>query len=74
MEHAGLVLHVRGRLGYDRRHDVEEVLERQTGVYDAHFSARRPQLMVVDYDPGRISSFDIIAKVNAQRVSAARIG
>ena len=71
---AGLVLHVRGPLGVKRRHDVETALERQRGIYDAHFTDNRPQLMVVNYDPGRVSSLDILAQMDAQNVRAQRIG
>jgi len=71
---AGLVLHVRGPLGVRRRNDVETALERQRGVYDANFSDNRPQLMVVNYDPGRVSSLDILAQMDAQNVHARRIG
>ena len=69
----GLVLHVAGALANGRRRDIETTIARQEGVFDAHFSADKSRLMLVDYDPARISSFDILARVNAQNVHAARI-
>ena len=70
----GLVLHVDDTLGEERRGDIEVALESEQGVSAAHFTDRRPHLMVVEYDPDLTSSTHILSKVNAQRVHAELIG
>jgi hypothetical protein len=69
-----LVMHVDDNLEENRRHDIEETLTRLQGVKQARFNAKRTHLMVVSYDPFRISSFEILAQLSGQNLCAARVG
>ncbi len=69
-----LVMHVDDKLEENRRHDIEAAISSMQGVNEAHFNDRRPHLMLVSYDPVRISSFDILAQMSSQKLSAERIG
>lgn len=69
-----LVMHVDDNLEADRRHDVEDAISRLQGVNEAHFNEKRPHLMLVSYDPVRISSFDILSQLSGQNLCAERIG
>jgi hypothetical protein len=40
------------------------ILHRQ-GVTSAQFKDRRPQVMVIEYDPQQINSFEIMHEVNS---------
>lgn len=70
----GLVLHVDDTLGESRRSDIEEAIEDTQGVTSAHFTDRRPHLMVVEYDPELTSSASILDRINHQSVHAELIG
>ena len=70
----GLVLHVDDTLADERRSDIELALTSEQGVSSAHFTDRRPHLMVVEYDPDLTSSAHILNMVSAQRVHAELIG
>lgn len=69
-----LVMHVDQTLAEKSRRDVERTITAQEGVIRAHFNEKRPHLMLVSYDPVRTSSFDILATVTGQHLSAERIG
>ena len=70
----GLVLHVDDTLGEARRNRIEVALESEQGVSSAHFTERRPHLMVVEYDPDVTSSVHILEKVSGHSVHAELIG
>lgn len=74
MHISDMVMHVDEELGESTRRNVERAITAHKGVIHAHFNERRPHLMLVKYDPGRTSSFDILAKVTGQRLGAERIG
>jgi hypothetical protein len=62
---AGLVMHIPNRLSpVSRRELVAMILHRQ-GVTSAQFKDRRPQVMVIEYDPQQINSFEIMHEVNS---------
>jgi multidrug efflux pump subunit AcrB len=69
-----LVMHVDETLMEDRRHAVEDALNRLNGVNQAQFNATRPHLMLVSYNPFQISSFEIMAKLSGQNLCAERVG
>lgn len=69
-----LVMHVDDTLEEYRRHDIAAAISSLRGVNQAHFNEKRPHLMLVSYDPVRISSFDILAQMSGQDLSAERIG
>lgn len=70
----GLVLHIDDTLGDSRRDDIEQAIGAENGVESAHFTERRPHLMVVEYDPDLTSSTSILARINHQSVRAELIG
>jgi hypothetical protein len=70
----GLVLHVDDTLGQARREDIERAVGAENGVESAHFTERRPHLMVIEYDPDLTSSTNILSKVNHQSVHAQLVG
>jgi hypothetical protein len=70
----GLVLHVDDSLPEPRRNRIEVALESEQGVSSAHFTARRPHLMVVEYDPDLTSSVNILEKLTGHSVRAELIG
>lgn len=69
-----LVVHVDDMLGEQRRMDIESALESSQGVRWAHFTDGRPHLMVVEYDPDAMSSYEILQQVKRQSVNAELIG
>lgn len=70
----GLVLHIDDALGASRREDIEQAIKAEKGIDSAHFTERRPHLMVVEYDPDLISSANILARINYQSVHAELVG
>jgi hypothetical protein len=70
----GLVLHVDDSLPEPRRTHIAVALESEQGVSSAHFTERRPHLMVVEYDPDVTSSVHILNKVTSHSVRAELIG
>jgi hypothetical protein len=69
-----MVMHVDNRLGADTRRNIEKAITSHKGVIDAHFNETRPHLMLVSYDTERTSSFEILAQMTCQQLSAERIG
>lgn len=70
---AGLVMHVRNQLNQASRRELEANIMGCQGVTSAHFSDRRPQFMVVEYDPQQINSFEIMHEVNGSYLHAPKI-
>jgi len=65
-----VIVHVDDHLDKYRRSYIEDVMERETGVSKARFNTQRHHLMIVAYDPGRISSAKILNNVKHQNVTA----
>jgi len=70
----GLVLHIDDTLGQTRREDIEQAVGAENGVASAHFTERRPHLMVIEYDPDLTSSTNILTRISHQSVNAELIG
>lgn len=70
----GLVIHVDNTLGGERQRDIENALNTRPGVIRARFNAKRPHLLLVDYDRRRITSLEILHQVQRQSVRAQLIG
>ncbi len=69
-----MVMHIGNTLGIDSRRTIERSLAVNTGVLEAHFNDKRPHLMLVSYDSDRTSSFEILAQLTGQQLSAERVG
>jgi len=67
-------MHIQNNLSYDTRRQVEHDVLHHEGVTSANFNESRPHLMVVEYDPQLINSFEIMKEVNSSALHAARIG
>ena len=70
----GLVLHIDDTLGQARREDIEQAVGAENGVEPAHFTERRPHLMLIEYDPDLTSSTNILSRLSHQSVHAQLIG
>lgn len=70
----GLVMHVDNNLSYGTRRELENRVMHHDGVSSARFNEARPHLMVVEYDPQQINSFEIMHEVNRNALHAERIG
>ncbi|HFD80419.1 MAG TPA: heavy-metal-associated domain-containing protein [Gammaproteobacteria bacterium] len=70
-----IVLHINEALNAEQEKTLVEDLKTLDGVSDAHFAPRgRDHLVVVDYDPDRANSQQILAKVQEHHVHAALVG
>ena len=70
----GLVLHVDESLAQEEQSQIEHALEAEQGITSAHFTERRPHLMLVEYDPDVISSMSVLRDITNQHVHAELIG
>jgi len=71
---SGLVMHIGNNLSYATRRQVEHNVMHHEGVASACFNESRPHLMVIEYDPQQINSFEIMKEVHNNALHAARIG
>ncbi len=69
-----MVMHIDNNLGEGSRRNVEKALSDARGVIKAHFTERRPHLMLVSYDKERTTSFEILAQLTGQQLCAERVG
>jgi hypothetical protein len=69
-----IVVHIDEELGESNRGELTEYLTSTDGVSAAEFCPLRFHLMLVQYDRDRISSQDIIQRINSRRVNAQLIG
>jgi hypothetical protein len=68
-----VVVHVNELLDERHRKSVESVVERAEGVTNAQFNETRHHLMIVAYDPKRISSEAILGRVMRHNLHAQLI-
>ena len=69
-----VTLHIDESLDDDHRAQMEDVLRDLEGVVSVHNPYARPHLVVVQYNPDRLKSADILAAVTGQGVHAELIG
>jgi len=69
-----IVVHIDEELGDSNRGELTEYLATTDGVSTAEFCPLRFHLMLVQYDRNRVSSLDIIHRVNSKAVNAQLIG
>jgi hypothetical protein len=53
---------------------LEDTIKLNQGVSAAHFNESRPHLMVVEYDPEKISYHQIMREVACRNLQAERVG
>lgn len=69
----GVVVHINERLDDQHRHNIESLVEQVEGVTHAYFNETQHHLMIVDYDPKRTSSCEILRQVTRQQLHAQLI-
>ncbi|MCA1791268.1 MAG: ATP-binding protein [Thioalkalivibrio sp.] len=74
MNQADVVIHIAEELDSDRIHDMEHALSLHEGVISACMHERRRHLLVVDYEPLRVRSSDLLSRVRADGLHAVLIG
>ncbi len=68
-----MIVHIDDRLDKYHRSHIEDVVEREAGVLKARFNNQRHHLMIVAYDPDRISSAMILSNIKHQNVTVQRV-
>ncbi len=69
----GVVVHINERLDDQHRQTIESLVEQVEGVTHACFNETQHHLMIVDYDPRRTSSGEILRQVTRQDLHAQLI-
>ena len=69
-----IVVHVNEELGQTQRGDLTDYLTATDGISAAEFCPLRFHLMLVKYDRTRITSQDVIRRVNSRQIRAELIG
>ena len=70
---AGLVMHIQNSLSVNTRRELEASVMHREGIICAQISDKRPQFMVIEYDPQQINSFEIMHEVNGSCLHAAGV-
>mgnify|MGYP003572238530 FL=1 len=71
---ADVVVHIDQTLERERRSEIEEQLRAIDGVVSVHNPDDRPHLAIIEYNPDRTSSADILNTVTVQGVNAELVG
>jgi len=69
-----LMIHVDELLSPDSIESVRDVLFSQQGVMAAACNIKTPHLIVVEYDPGRANSLQLLQSVTRQGLHARLVG
>lgn len=71
---ANAVVHINESLSAEQIHDIERELSRVRGVVSACAHEKTPHLLVVDYDPQRLRSHDLLRHFERSGLHAALVG
>jgi selenocysteine lyase/cysteine desulfurase len=71
---ADVVVHIDQTLERERRSQIEAQLRAIDGVVSVHNPDDRPHLAIVEYNPDKTSSTDILKTVTTQGVHAELVG
>jgi hypothetical protein len=71
---ADVTVHIDQTLEREQRSEIESALRAIDGVVSVHNPDDRPHLCVVEYNPDKTSSADILDAVTSQGVNAELIG
>jgi hypothetical protein len=71
---ANAVVHINESLSQEQIHHIEKNLSDVKGVVSACAHIKTPHLMVVDYDPQKIHSRDLLSHFTRSGVHASLIG
>jgi hypothetical protein len=68
-----VVLHIDETLKSDEISQLESTLSKASGIVDAHMNQRKQHLMLVDYQPDEVSSYQVLQQVSQQGIHAELI-
>jgi len=71
---ADVTIHIDETLDPAKLKDLRGKLLRESGVVGAEYDKHKPHLMIVEYDPGKNSSANLLKAVKTQGVHAELIG
>jgi hypothetical protein len=71
---ADITLHVDETLDKDGLAELEEAFRVRDGVVSVHIDPKRPHLFVIEYNPERVNSQDLLAITHFQGLHAELIG
>ena len=74
MKLVDVTIHIDESIDHGRREQVQDELRGLSGVVAAVSHEEKPHLMIVEYDPDRVSSQQILSKVQESGVHAELIG
>jgi len=69
-----VVIHVDEALNEESRAQLIENLQRHDGVGKACFTDGRKHLILINYDPDKLQTIDVLGFVKQERVNAELIG
>jgi len=69
-----IVIHVDDVLAQEQRAGLISDLQKRTGVEKAYFTPEREHLLLVDYDPDKLSAQDVLKFVRQEHVGAELLG
>lgn len=71
---ADVTIHIDENVDHDARESIQDRLREMNGVIAASSHDERPHLLVVEYDPERVKSRQLLDTVTASGVHAQLIG
>lgn len=74
IEMVDVTIHLNEDLSASQRDSVSEAVRAQDGVMGIGFHDTKPHLMIVEFDPGKLTSADLLKTVQAKGVHAQVIG
>jgi hypothetical protein len=74
MDMADVTLHIDETIGHARRTKIADVVRAHKGVVTVAHHDEKPHLMIVKYDPGAVTSKQLLQVVLDQGVHAELIG
>lgn len=74
MDTADVMIHVDETLEHERRAQIVDLVSAHIGAEVARYSDEKPHLMIVKYDPLRVTSGDLLQIVLDEGVHAELIG
>jgi hypothetical protein len=72
--HVDVIIHVDETLSDKRRAKLVSNLQCSDGVNNARFAPGRDHLMVIDYDPNKLHTSEVLTFVKEENVNAELIG
>lgn len=74
MEMADVTIHIDETVDHQRRTQIADTVRVHRGVASVCYHDEKPHLMIVEYDPDRVMSQDLLQIVLGQGVHAELIG